>query len=52
MTIGDRIRLRRVELGMTQQELAEKIGYKGKTAISKIEAGETPQQALVREIKE
>ena len=40
MTIGERIRLRRVELGMTQQELAEKIGYKGKTAVSKIEAGE------------
>ena len=40
MTIGERIKLRRVELGMTQQDLAEKIGYKGKTAISKIEAGE------------
>ena len=40
MTIGERIRLRRVELGMTQQDLAEKIGYKGKTAISKLEAGE------------
>ena len=40
MTIGERIRYRREEIHMTQQELAEKVGYKGKTAISKIEAGE------------
>ena len=40
MTIGERIKARRIELDMTQQELAEKIGYKGKTAISKIEANE------------
>lgn len=40
MTIGDRIKNRRIELGLTQQELAERIGYKGKTAISKIESGE------------
>lgn len=40
MTIGERIKARRIEMDMTQQELAEKIGYKGKTAISKIEANE------------
>lgn len=37
MQIGDRIALRRKELGMTQTELAEKMGYKSKAAISKIE---------------
>lgn len=39
MTMYDRIRQRRLELGMTQKELADKLGYKNKTAITKIEAG-------------
>lgn len=33
------IRKRRLELGMTQTELAEKVGYKGKSMIAKIETG-------------
>lgn len=37
MTIGERIRARRLDLGLTQQELAEKTGYSDKTAINKIE---------------
>ena len=37
MTIGDRIRQRRIELGMTQEELAFKLGYKSKVSINKIE---------------
>ena len=28
MTMGDRIKNRRIELGMTQQELAVKMGFK------------------------
>lgn len=39
MTIGDRIRRRREELGLTQQELAERVGYSSKTTINKIENG-------------
>lgn len=39
MAIGDRIRSRREELGLTQQELAERLGYKSKSAINKIEMG-------------
>ena len=39
MTIGDRIKARRDELGMSQEELAHKIGYKSKTSINKIELG-------------
>ena len=35
--IGQKIRARRLELGMTQEELAHKMGYKDKTAINKIE---------------
>ena len=33
------IRKRRQELGMTQTELAERIGYKDHTTVNKIEAG-------------
>ena len=33
MTVGQRIKQRRMELGMTQSELAEKMGYKGKTSV-------------------
>lgn len=37
MTIGERIKCRREELGLTQVELAEKLGYSSKTTIAKIE---------------
>lgn len=35
--VGYRIKMRRLELGMTQSELAKKMGYTSKTAISKVE---------------
>lgn len=35
--IGDRIKARRVELGLTQDELAKKLGYKSRSTINKIE---------------
>lgn len=38
-TIADRIRYRRIELNLTQDELAKKLGYKHKTSITKIETG-------------
>lgn len=37
--IGERVKIRREELGMTQEELANKIGYKHKSSISYIEKG-------------
>lgn len=37
--IGKRIKNRRLILGMTQEELAQKLGYKNKSTIAKIEAG-------------
>ena len=38
-TIGQSIKNRRVELGMSQQELAKKVGYNSRSTINKIEAG-------------
>lgn len=37
--IGNIIKQRRIELGMTQGELAKKMGYKSKSTINKIEMG-------------
>lgn len=37
--IGKRIKNRRKELGITQEELAQKLGYKNKSTIAKIENG-------------
>ena len=48
-TIGDRIKARREELGMSQDELAAKIGYKSRSSINKIEVGS--QQLTQRKVK-
>lgn len=40
MNIGNRIKNRRIELGMTQQELAVKIGFKTRSHISLLEQGD------------
>lgn len=39
MTIGERIKYRREELKMSQEELAHKLGYKSRSSINKIELG-------------
>lgn len=38
-TTGERIKRRREELGMTQHELALKLGYTSDTTVSKLEGG-------------
>ena len=40
MCEGARIKKRREELGLTQEELAKKLGYKSRSSINKIELGE------------
>ena len=49
LKIGDRIRLRREQLGLTQDELAQAMGYKSRSSINKIEKGvnEPPQSIIV-----
>ena len=37
--LGDAIRRRREELGITQDELAKKLGYRSRSTINKIEKG-------------
>lgn len=38
--IGARIRSRRIELGLTQEELAKRMGYTSRAAICKVESGQ------------
>ena len=40
MAVGDNIKKRRYELKMSQQELADRMGYKTRSTIAKIESGE------------
>lgn len=48
--IGQKIKQRRLSLGMTQEELAFKMGYKSKSTINKIELGinDIPQSKIVQ----
>jgi transcriptional regulator with XRE-family HTH domain len=48
--IGEKILKRRTELGLTQEELADRMGYKSKSSINKIELGlnDIPQSKVVK----
>lgn len=50
MSVGDNIKKRRFELRMSQQELADAMGYKTRSTIAKIESGENDvsQKKLIR----
>lgn len=49
-TVGENILLMRKELGLTQEELAKRMGYKSKSTINKIELGinDIPQSKIVQ----
>ena len=49
-TIADRIKKRRLELGLSQDELAKKVGYKDRSSISYIEDGkkELKQSMIIK----
>ena len=38
MTIGERIKQKRIELNLSQDELAKRVGYKSRSSIQKIES--------------
>jgi transcriptional regulator with XRE-family HTH domain len=50
MAIGERIKTRRIELEMSQRELAKRMGYSNHSTITKIEAGKVdiPQSRIVQ----
>lgn len=49
MELYQRIKQRRIELGMSQEELAFKLGYKSRSSINKIEMGDNdiPQSKIL-----
>ena len=48
MHIGEKIKARRISLGWSQRDLAERMGYKNHSVIARIEAGsvDLPQSRL------
>lgn len=47
MTLADRVRMRREELGLSQEELALRMGYSSRTSINKIENGRPCSQKII-----
>lgn len=47
MTIGDRVKYLRNKRGMTQEELAYKLGYKSKSSVTHIEKGRDIPRSMV-----
>lgn len=51
MCVGERIKIRRIELNMTQDELARRLGYKSRSSINKIELSHAdPPLSKIEEI--
>ena len=50
MTIGERVKLARKKKGMTQEELANQLGYKSKSSVTHIENGRDIPRAMVSQL--
>lgn len=51
MSTGDKIRMLRENRGITQEDLAKKVGYKSRSSIAKIETGDSdPSQRMLLKI--
>ena len=50
MTTGQKIRMIRKRLGITQEELAQRIGYKSKTSITHIEQDRDKSLDIIQNI--
>jgi transcriptional regulator with XRE-family HTH domain len=47
MELATKVRARREELGLSQDELAKRMGYKSRTSINKIENGRPVSQKII-----
>ena len=52
MELAAKVRTRREELGLSQEELAYKMGYKSRTSINKIEMGRPVSQKIIARLSE
>lgn len=47
MELGKKVRNRREQLNMSQEELAQKLGYKSRSSVNKIENGRPCSQKII-----
>lgn len=47
MNLAEKIKIRRNELNMSQEELAKKMGYSSRSSINKIENGRPVSQKII-----
>ena len=52
MELAERVRQRREALGLTQDELAKRMGYKSRVSINKIENGRLVSQKIIARLAE
>lgn len=52
MDLGTRVRQRREELGLSQEDLALRMGYSSRTSINKIENGRPCSQKIISRLSE
>lgn len=52
MDLGNRVRKRREELNMSQEDLSLKMGYKSRSSINKIENGRAVTQKIILRLAE
>ena len=52
MNLSDRVRLRREALGLSQEELAVRMGYSSRSSINKIENGRPCSQKIIVRLAE
>lgn len=52
MELADKVRSRREELRLTQEELAQRMGYKSRVSINKIENGRAVSQKIIVRLAE
>lgn len=52
MNLGEKVKNRREELGLSQEDLALKMGYKSRSSINKIETGRPVSQKIIARLSE
>jgi transcriptional regulator with XRE-family HTH domain len=52
MDLANRVRQRREELGMSQEDLAMRMGYSSRTSVNKIENGRPCSQKIIARLAE
>lgn len=52
MNLASKVKQRRIELGLSQEELAKKMGYSSRTSINKIENGRPVSQKIIVRLAE